>query len=219
MRKLAVYDFDGTLIHKESVPIIMTTYKKLKLGVWTYLKVYSALLIRLIAYKLPFTAYDKAAFRVHAMMTMAALYRSLDKDTRTTLFKAIYQALSPYINDTIKDAVKRDKQAGCHTVLLSGSYTDVLEPFKALGFDTIIGSQLVEDDHVLSYKDITILIDQKKVDVVNALKKQLHADYVKAVADSYYDIKLLAYADEAVAVYPDAALKAHALSHNWTIIE
>lgn len=219
MSKLAVYDFDGTLINKESVPIILKTYKKMRLSFWTYVTVYWFLLTRLITYKLPFTSYDKAQFRVHAMMKMADLYRKLDPAKRTTLFTAIYTALTPYINNTVKDAIAQDKQSGFHTVLLSGSYTDILDPFKALGFDTVIGSTLIKDNHVLAYKDINILIDQKKVDVVKALKKQLKADYVKAVADSYYDIKLLDYADEAVAVHPDDALKAHAVKHNWTIIE
>lgn len=219
MNKLAVYDFDGTLISKESVPIILKTYKHMKLGFWTYTKVYFFLLYRLIAYKLPFTSYDKASFRVHAMMKMADLYRHLDDKTQASLFKAIHTALTPYINKTVKAMVKRDQKNGYHTVLLSGSYTDVLTPFKSLGFNTIIGSTLIKDTHVLNYKDIEILIDQKKVDIIKALKKQRNIDYVKAVADSYYDIKLLDYADEAIAVHPDDALKAHAVAHNWTIIE
>ncbi|MFW6320054.1 MAG: HAD family hydrolase [Bacillota bacterium] len=219
MRKLAVYDFDGTLIHKESVPIILKTYKQMKLGFLTYVNVYLFLLRRLIAYKLPFTSYDKATFRVHAMMKMADLFRPLDDTTRTKLINAIYKALTPYINKTVEKAVKHDMENGFYTVLLSGSYTEVLSPFKALGFDSIIGSSLIKQSHVLPYQDIEILIDQKKVDIVKALKKQLNMDYVKAVADSYYDIKLLAYADEAIAVNPDEALKAYAASHNWTIIE
>ncbi|MFW6319286.1 MAG: HAD family hydrolase [Bacillota bacterium] len=219
MSKLAVYDFDGTLINKESVPIIMKTYKKMKLGFWIYIGVYWFLLTRLVAYKLPFTSSDKATFRAHAMMKMADLYRTLDKPTRNALFNAIYNALTPYLNQTVVDAIKHDKENGFHTVLLSGSFIDVLTPFKALGFDRVIGSTLIKDGQVLAYKDIDILIDQKKLDVVKALKKQLQIDYVKAVADSYYDLKLLNYADEAVAVHPDDTLKAYALSHDWEIIE
>ncbi|MFP4287001.1 MAG: HAD family hydrolase [Candidatus Izemoplasmataceae bacterium] len=216
--KLAIYDFDGTLIQKHAIPSILNTWKKLGLNRKVYKKIRRKIILLYIAYKLKIFGIKKEVFRVKAMHIMQKLFASVDfKTAKDTLYN-VYLDLSSSINQAVLKAMEIDKDNGYTCILLSGNYLPILEPFKSLGFDKVIGTKLYQNETIIPYDDIDILIHNKKKEALLNAYKDADLRASKVYADSYYDLPLFELVGIKIAVNPDEALKKYAIKNGFTII-
>lgn len=216
--KLAIYDFDGTYIHAQTVPLLFKLWKSLHINDAVHRKLWTKITRWYILHKLHLK-WDKETFRKHAMALTLDLLHSVDEKTMKGFIKRFYEHTETYINQDLKHQLKKDSELGYTTVLLSGSFDIMLEPFKQDGFHHVIGTQTKVNGIKLHANNVDIIINEKKVDAVKKMFKQADFKQSKAYADSYYDIALLASVGQPIAYHPDKRLRAHAILHQWEIID
>lgn len=217
--KLAIYDFDGTYISKQTLPLMYKLWRKQKLNNKVHRKVWSHILWRYLLYKLKIFGWDKRRINPYSMQQTASLFQSVSSDVLQAFLLDNYHNLQAYIFQPIKEQLKKDKEAGYHTVLLSGNLDIILHPFKEDGFDTIIGSQSYKNNKLLSSNEVEILIEDKKRETILEMFPKANLKESKAYADNGYDIAILEIVGEPCAVNPDKELEKHALKHHWKIIK
>ncbi|QWC00353.1 haloacid dehalogenase-like hydrolase [Mycoplasmatota bacterium] len=217
--KLAIYDFDGTYVSKQTLPLMYKLWKEKHLNDKAYKKIWYGFIWRYVLYKLKVFGWTKRKINPYTMRKTADLFRSIPRDILNQFINDNYQNLQAYIFEPMRKQIQVDKDAGYHIVLLSGNLDIILKPFKKDGFDTIIGSVFEEKGEFLPSDKIHILIEgQKKKALLERFKD---ADYKnsKAYADNGYDIPILELVGKAYAVNPDKELEDHALKNNWNIIK
>ena len=217
--KLAIYDFDGTYVSKQTLPILYQLWKEKKLNPKVRNKIWRHVVIRYILYKLKLFGWTKRKFNPYSMKKTMNLFQSVSRDELSQFLDDYHQYLQKYIPIRMKNQLIKDKEDGYFTILLSGNLDIILEPFKKDGFDAIHGSKATKNQELLQPDDIEIYIEDKKRDVI--LKKYPEADLSqsKAYADNGYDIALMEIVSHPVAVNPDKELEKHAIKHNWKIIK
>lgn len=216
--KLAIYDFDGTLIRKHAVPSILRTWKKLGLNPIALKKIKKKIIFLYMIYKFKFFGMKKETFRIRAMHILQALFASVSYEEASQCLNQVYQDLKETLNQDVLDALKKDKDAGFTCVLLSGNFLPILEPFKALGFDEVIGTKLYENETILPYDAIDILIHDKKKEALLNAYKEADLSASKVYADSFYDLPLFLIVGLKIAVNPDKPLRDYAIKNGFTIL-
>jgi len=107
--------------------------------------------------------------------------------------------------------VKKARDEGFHTVLLSGTYDYLLENIgKYLGFDTVIGSKMYFANGLYSTeKELDIVIGDLKLIKLKEYFSEESVDWEasRAYADGYSDIDLLQAVGNPIAVNPYKQLK------------
>ena len=113
------------------------------------------------------------------------------------------------------------KARGCHTVILSGCYEDLLRRVgDRLGVDTVLGTQMYFNNDiadVLRPMDIGTGIDKVRR-IRTAFGDKADYEASCAYADSISDMPILEIVGHPVAVVPDAGLKEVAAERNWRVI-
>jgi len=217
--KLAIYDFDGTYISEQALPILYKLWKSKHINDKLYHKIWRGFVWRYILYKLRIFGWSKRRFNPYTMRITADLFQSVPREKLDKFIEDYYEVLQGYIFPPMKKHLKEDRKNGYHTVLLSGNLDIILKPFKKDGFDTIIGSKSLENNQLLSSNEIKILIeDEKKQKLLDVFP---NADYKesKAYADNGYDLPVLKLVGHAYAVNPDKELEKYAVKHNFKIIK
>lgn len=220
--KLAIYDFDGTYMNSEVLKQVYKFWKLKKYNMHVYRKNYTKIIARYIFYKLGLFGWTKQKFRMNAMTITSDLFKTLNANELDCFLNELYIYLQDYINLDLKEQLKTDKSAGYYTILLSGNFECILEPFIAEGFDEVIGTTSRVNKVMLEKKDIKIIINEMKATTL--LKKFPKADFQnsKAYADSDYDLPVLELVGEAIAYHPDAELTKIAKERGykiWSMIE
>lgn len=216
--RYAIYDFDGTLLQKQTVPHLLKTWKRRGLGLQRYRQLYRWMLTQYVLYKLRVFKIDQKTFRLRAMQRLTELFGLLALDELHRYFDDAYRYAKPFVNQRVVKALKKDKKEGYHTVLLSGNYDMFLERFKSLGFDTIIGTSLFDNQGHL-FANPSIIIGDKKIEALESRLPSLNWQYTKGYADAYYDLPILSKVNEPICVNPDKKLRQYALSKNWNILK
>ncbi|MDA3932674.1 MAG: haloacid dehalogenase-like hydrolase [Tenericutes bacterium] len=217
--KLAIYDFDGTYVSKQTLPLMYKLWKEKHLNDKAYKRIWYGVIWRYVLYKLKIFGWTKRKINPYTMRKTADLFRSVPRETLDQFLIDHYNNLQKYIFEPMKKQILQDKANGFHIVLLSGNLDIILKPFKNDGFDTIIGSVSEENGQILPSDKIHILIeDEKKKALIERFKD---ADYKnsKAYADNGYDIPILELVGDAYAVNPDKELEKHAIKNNWNIVK
>jgi phosphoserine phosphatase len=215
--KFAIYDFDGTLLLKQSVPFILQQWKALQTNTQVYHRIYRTILLKYVKYKLGFFGYRKEAFHRDSMALIASLFATISIDQLSVFLDALAKASQPYLNKKILRAIDKDKKAGYQLILLSGNYDVFLERYRGLGFDYILGSGLF-NEQARVHKQPMILIGEEKNKALEKRIPNFNWQHTKAYADSYYDLVLLRKVKEAIAVNPDRKLASYARQSKWTIL-
>jgi HAD superfamily phosphoserine phosphatase-like hydrolase len=222
--KLAIYDFDGTIFEKETLPFIVKYYGANKYSKVKLARFYARILALVGKYKLKLDPnLDKEAFRSQAAKLFMILFEGMTKDQIIDFFAACTTEIVNHFNQDVIDSLHEKKAAGYHTVICSGANTLLLgEVGKHLPVDTIIGTELeFLDDQTYDYdaepmivtgvnkpKALLKVFDQEKIDWANSW----------AYGDSYYDHDILTLTGNPVAVNPDPGLRQIATSKGWTIL-
>lgn len=215
--KLAIYDFDGTYLNTQTVPFLFKLWKSLGINDVAHKTHWGTITRWYILHKLKLK-WDKETFRKHAMAKTIDLLHSVDDKTLSSFLETFYIHAQSLINKDLKDILQKDKQEGYHTVLLSGSFDCMLRPFLKEGFDDIIGTESVKNGIRLSSKEVDIIINDKKRDVIILKYPAINTTASKAYADSYYDVSVLSLVGNPIAYHPDTKLLAHAKTNHWEII-
>jgi phosphoserine phosphatase len=216
--KLAIYDFDGTYVSKQTLPLLYRLWKIKGLNDKVYKKIWRGFIWRYILYKLKIFGWNKRRINPYTMRKTADLLGSVSPDQLRQFLDDYYVFLQDYIFKPLKKQLLMDKRDGYHTVLLSGNLDIILQPFKQEGFDTIIGSPSIHQGQILASDKIKILIEEGKKNKI--LEVFPHADYQasKAYADNGYDLPILQLVGKAYAVNPDKELESYALEYGYQII-
>lgn len=215
--KLAIYDFDGTYIFAQTVPLLFRVFKRLHLNPKVHKKLWSKISFAYVLHKLRIKR-SKEAFRTFAMALTIDLLHSIDEDKRIILLNAFYDEASLFVNQDLKEALKEDVKQGYHRVLLSGSFDVMLTPFLKDGFDSVIGTKSKDQHTLLNSKTVEIIINEKKLEAILKHFKDVDVNSSKAIADSYYDIHLLKAVGKPIAYHPDDILCAFAKKNNMEIV-
>jgi HAD superfamily hydrolase (TIGR01490 family) len=130
----------------------------------------------------------------------------------------------PLVREAILERAHAHQRQGHRTILVSGTPVQLLEVVgRAMGIREVVGTPLVvKNGRYTGASQRPVCQGSNKVwRVQQHLGDEGDIDWGRsyAYADSLLDLPLLKKVGHPVAVYPDEALKAHALSHKWEIFE
>lgn len=221
--KLAIFDFDGTLFPKDTLPFLLTQWKQLKCSRLTIYKTYLSFIPLFFQYKLGFfTKLSREQMKIQAVRKFNTIFDGMTKEELNDFFLSCSQKIVGLLNKTVVQEVKRAQEEGFHTVLLSGTYSGLLQSIaQKVGFDTSIGSQMYFSNGLFnSKKEPEIVIGELKLKKIYEHFSEEQVDWKssRAYADGYSDLDLLYVVGQPIAVNPDAELKVVAMKNNWRII-
>ena len=221
--KLAVFDFDGTLFPKDTLPFLLKQWDKQHMGRRRFIGTCVSVGGMYMRYKLGLYEGDAREYiRRKAMDRFTPIFRRMNKEDVDAFFERCAKLILPQLNTAVVEEIQKTKQQGFHTVLLSGGYQRLMDYVGlSLGFDTIIGT-------ALHYKDGRVDVSQP-LDIVCGDDKATHLrgrfegaevnwQESTAYADSLSDLSILQLVGTPVAVNPEPELRAHAETMGWRVI-
>lgn len=116
-------------------------------------------------------------------------------------------------------ALRAHLDAGDRVIIASGAYEPVARAFAArVGVGEVLSTPFeLQDGHATGRMAQRLGTGQTKLDSLRGL---LNGSVLGAAyGDTAADIPMLEAAGQAVAVYPDAALRAYAQAHGWRILD
>lgn len=218
--KLAIFDFDGTLLIEDTLPGLGKEWLRQKRSRTRYCFVYLSIIPAVVQYKLRLISREK--FKNLAFDKFNRIYQGMSSVEINEFFQNAYPNLKKVFNATVLKEIEIAHQQGFHCVLLSGAYADLLRIVgRDLGMDTVIGAELAFRDGIFDHRgDIPFINGKKKVDLLQkALAgKNVDWDGSKCLADSVADIELMRLVGKPVAVNPDPGLLSYAIDNQWEIV-
>lgn len=222
--KLAIFDFDGTLFTKETLPYTLKFWGKAGYSRKKQMVTFAKIIGLLIIYKLKLIrGMDKERFRGLASQIFLEMFKGLNEEELRDFFSRCSVEMEKDFNQEVVSLLKRAKDDGYHTVLLSGAYEMLLQQLATeLPIDSVIGTEIYFTDQ--GYIDF-----DKKIEVVSGINKMKMIEKIfndekvnwsesKAYADSYYDFDILSMVGHPYAVNPDSRLKEIAIKEDWGIL-
>lgn len=221
MQKLAIFDFDGTLLMKDTLPILALEWRRQHRSRLNYLLMYSAILPCMLGYKLRIVSRD--SFRYLALTSFRQLFRRMTPAEIEAFFDNAYEGLQPYFNPLVLTAIHDSTSNGYKAVLVSGAYSQLLRSVaKNLGIDLYVGSEMTFREGVFDHRAQQGVIEgQLKLDMLLDGLRGEEIDWLgsRSYGNSFSDIPIMEVAGEPVAVNPDSRLREHALKHGWSILD
>lgn len=219
--KLAIFDFDGTLLQKDTLPCLAGAWlrqgrSRLRCG-----SVLVSVLPVVIAFKMKMVS--RETMKAQAFKRFNRLYTGLSRAEIEEFFRQAYPDLKAHFNPAVLDEITSARQEGFHCVLVSGSYLELLQIIASdLGLEEVLGAQLVYDaDEVFNPVRETPFVDgHTKRQMLLATFAGREVDWAgsRAYGDSLTDIFIMETVGDKIAVHPDPGLLDHALRHGWRIL-
>lgn len=222
--RLAIFDFDGTLFPKETLPFLLIQWRKLNYSKFRLAEVYFRTLGLYVIYKVGIcSTLSKEKFRIIAVKEFSRIFRGMSKEEISQFFSDASKCISQLLKDTVVEEIKKAKSSGFHTVILSGSFNILLDFISEnLDIDTIIGTEMCfNNDDILDFnKEISIVSGSCKVERLrnHFIGQDINWIESYAYADSFSDLELLKIVGNPIAVNPDNMLKSIAKDKKWRII-
>lgn len=222
--KLAIFDFDGTLFPKDTLPFLLKQWKVNKYSKVKFLNIYLPLIPLYIKYKMGLKSkLSTEQMKLIAFQKFHGIFKGMTEREITEYMTTCSDAIIKLLNSEIVSEIEKVHKACFHTVILSGSYSLILNKVtEHLHMDTAIGTEIHFDDSGLIdiSKQLNIACGIAKVERLQEHFKHEEIDWSGscAYADSYSDIQVLQSVGEPIAVNPDSQLKAIAIQKNWRII-
>lgn len=219
--KLAIFDFDGTLFTRDTLPSLGEQWMQQGRSRLRFLAVYVSIFPVLIAYKSGWIEREKMKYM--ALRNFQKIFRGMPRNEIQKFFQEAYPGIKKYFNPIVLEEIKLARKEGFHLVLLSGAYADLLQLVaEDLEIDTVIGAELHFRDEYIDYRREISFVDG--VSKRHLLEKTFAGDMIdwgatRSFGDSYSDRPILEIAGEAVVVNPETMLLEHARAHNWRVIE
>lgn len=217
--KLAIFDFDGTLLTRDTLPSLGEEWLRQKFSRARYLFVFLFIIPTVIRYKLRLISREE--FKNLAFDKFNWIYQGMSRAEINHFFQIAYPHLKNAFNTTVLKEIEIANKQGFHCVLLSGSYADLLRVVALdLGIDTVIGAELAFQDGIFDNRgDIPFISGKQKVALLQRTFADKNVDWgaSKCFADSVADIELMQLVGNPVAVNPDPGLRSYALENQWEI--
>lgn len=191
MRKIAVFDFDGTITRKDT----LLEFIKFSKGKWALLKGFLYYSPLLVAYKLGLYPNWKVKQKIFSYF-----YKGIELTKFNQLCKDFFNSEKDKLlyASAIKQ-IQKYKEEDVTTIIISASIINWVEPFgRYLNIDTILGTTIETDKtdkltgHFLSPNCYGI----EKVKRLKEVLPQNEKYYIIAYGDSKGDKELLKYANQ-----------------------
>ncbi|HEY5555528.1 HAD family hydrolase [Acetobacterium sp.] len=221
--KLAIFDFDGTLVPKDSLPFVLRHWKEQRYSKIKYYRTYFSLIFLYIQYKSERNfKMSREEMRILAVKKFNQIFVGMTQEETSQFFCGCSEKIIALLVKNMVSEIEVCRSQGYYTILLSGAHHDLLKYVgEHLGFDVVFGTQLHFSNNIFD-PDIEVEV------ISGAMKKEKILEYFhyqaidwsfsRAYADSYSDMDLLELVGQPVAVNPDVKLKAVALDRNWRTI-
>ena len=222
--KLAIFDFDGTLFPYDTLPFLLSQWKKQQYPIIPYLRTLSTVVVLYIQYKTGIRSrLSREQMRQEAMFRFNRIFTAMSETKIDTFFENCAAKMTQLLNFKVVNEMKRSQQEGYHIVLLSGCYEKLLHMiFAPYHVDHIIGTAMYFTDGVIdANRKMEVVTGETKMQKIMAYYANERVDWnaSTAYADSYSDLPVLEAVGHAVAVGPEPKLKAVAEENNWRIVD
>lgn len=218
--KLAVFDFDGTLFTKETLPSLGREWLRQKRSPLRYIYVYLTIIGDFLLYKAGLL--PREIFKPRAVQRFNALFHQMRQEEIEDFFQRAYPFMKRHFNHNVLAAIAEAKREGYHTVLLSGAYSGLLRAVAAdLGIDTVLGAELSYQDGIYDEAGSMAIIDgEEKLNLLLLAFDGTEIDWSasRSYGNSYTDLPVLTAVGRPVAVLPEPRLLEHAREHNWQVM-
>ncbi len=218
--KLAVFDFDGTLLTKDTLPALGSEWIRQGRSFLKYALVWISVIPVLVSYKMKIIS--REAMKEKAFNCFNRIYENMSRQEVMTFFRLAYPFLKKNFNRKVLAEIRQAQLQGYHCVLVSGSYIELLNIVADdLSIDTALGAQLTFIDEVYDSKQETNFVDGlSKRDMLRQAfsNREVEWESSRAYGDSYTDIYIMETVGEKIAVRPDAELMTYAMKKGWRII-
>jgi len=221
--KLAVFDFDGTLFPKDTLPFLLKQWHAQKMSRRRFVVTCAAVGGMYMRYKLGlYTGMSREIIRRKAMQRFTPIFHRMTKTDVDAFFERSAGLILNQLNTDVVTEMKKAKAEGFHTVLLSGGYQRLMDFVGAsLGFDTVIGTALhYKDDRVDARQTLDIVCGDDKASHLRDTFDAAEVDWKASIAyaDSLSDLSILNLVGIPVAVNPDPELKTEAEQAGWRLL-
>lgn len=218
--KLAIFDFDGTLLMTDTLPALAREWTRQKLPRMNYMAMYASVMPLLLAYKIGLLTGER--FKHLVITNFNRIYYKMTRQEITDFFERAYAGLSKLFNPMVVSELQTAVAEGYRCVLVSGAYTDLLQVIaKNLGFDLVIGCDMAFKEGIYNRRQKPAFVEGGEK--LEQLKKAIKWESVdwqasRSYGNSYSDLEIMQIVGEPVAVNPEPILLAHALQHKWRIL-
>jgi phosphoserine phosphatase len=207
--KLAIFDFDGTLLSRDTLPCLGREWIRQKRSILRYLLIYLSIAPDLLWYRIGLISRE---------IMKAAAFRKFNY-----LFSGMSaEEIKLFFNNRIIEEIGLARSQGYHCVLLSGSYFELMKMVAAdLGLEIVIAARLAFKDGIFDPKGDTPFIDgESKCSLLQEAFAGQEVDWEasRCFADSVADVKVMGMVGEPVAVNPDPGLLSHARREDWRVL-
>ena len=222
--KLAIFDFDGTLFPMDTLPFLMMKWRREGRSLRRLLAVYASVGSLLAGYKLGI-ACGGSREMLHrvALQRVTRLFKGMNEAEVSAFLKRNAELMAPLLRPSVLAELRRAKEQGYHTVLLSGTYETLMQHVGAIiGIDTAIGTALhYKNGTVDVERELDVVCGDDKAERLNAAFAGQSVDWAESIAyaDSYSDLPVLRRVGHPVAVCPDPELAALLPQPGWRVIE
>lgn len=220
--KLAIFDFDGTLIEINSLPFLLKTWSMLGYSKSRQLSMYMRIGGLYIRYKLGLNGrMTTEELKKKGFQKFTYIFKGMTEEQIKEFFSKSSKFMLNKLNEKVIKEVRKAKKEGYHTVLLSGFYQQLLECIAYyIGIDKTLGTTLHYKDGIIQEKK-PLSIRTGKCKVTRIKEEFPDADFKNSLsyADSISDLELMELVGNPVAVSPDETLNAIAVEREWRIIE
>ncbi len=218
--KLAIFDFDGTLLMKDTLPFLGQEWLRQGKSKFVYVKTYFLCSPYLVLYKLGLIPREKMKIKILAQFH--GLFKNMTRDSVNQFFRQSYPAMRNYFNPKVIEELHRAQHQGYHCVILSGAYAEMLNVVaEQLGFDTVIAVDIhYKNGKVDLHKPLSVIDGQTKLMLLQHVfqGEKINWRMSRSYGDSYSDIPVMEIVGEPVAVNPDPGLISHVQKNGWRTI-
>jgi len=220
MKKVAIFDFDGTLFTEQTIPFLFKKWEELGYPKDKKTKVKGKILFKYFLNKIGLL--NKQDFRDKATKDFLYIFENMNDNQINAFFENSCANIEQYFNPKIVYEINAAKSAGFEIVMISGCFQIMLEyALKSFEFNKIIGSKILFSNNKIDYKKDLVIIsgEEKKRAFLNEFGLDTY-DFEKSCAygDSLYDRHIMELTGNPIAVTPDEDLMILAEKMGWKII-
>jgi HAD superfamily hydrolase (TIGR01490 family) len=219
--KLAIFDFDGTLFPRDTLPFLLKQWQRFGYPRMKRYGIYLSVSGLYFRYKLG--KGSREDIRKEGMRKFTRIFAGMGKKDFRDFLQRCSVPILPELDAEIVQEVRKAREAGYYTVLLSGCYETFLKYVgEALGIDTVIGTEMRYKNGCVDLKTpMQIVSGEVKTERLRAYfeDKEVNWKASSAYADSISDINILMMVGKPVAVRPEKELRKVAERKGWRIMD
>lgn len=221
--KLAIFDFDKTLLQVDTLPFLLSRWKRFKFSGIKYYKVFFSIVLLYVKYKTGITSMSRMEMKVKAVEHFNQIFKGMSEEKIRAYFEWCAVETRELYNFAVLRELDEAKTKGYHTILISGAHELLLQPVgKFLEFDTIVGSPIAFKEGIYDlHQEHQILTGDQKLSKIKDLFADKKINWKKSsmYTDGYADLTLLEAVGNPVVVNPDKQLKKVARERNWRFLK